>query len=217
MAIKIETNNIVRVFRPVGKAFTLQEINDEVGGLVEPQKVGPLWLMYDEEQSGEVNRIATMFFDSTLRGTVLVIPPQELPAEWEAMDETDYRYQASDVDTGFLLALQKAMAATNAFGSGSILGDGISRFMSAQEEWVYTPPDTDELDENTIDFYNQVYDYISKNPDMFKKNFLFSESTMVVKIEQEQEKKKMIQQMIDYYISTEEYEKCRFLRDALEE
>jgi hypothetical protein len=217
MAIKIGVDNTVKVFRPGGKHFTLQELNDEVGGLVEPQKVGPIWLMYNENKAELHNEIATLFFDTDLYGAVLVIPPQELPAEWEAMDDADYKYQAEDVDNGFLLSLQNVIKSHRIFGL-TTKDDNLDRikdFFQGQEEWLYTPPEAAEVDENTISFYQQVYDYISKHPDMFRKNILVSDPTLVIKLEQPGLKKKMIESMIEYFVSVEEFEKCAFLQNEL--
>jgi hypothetical protein len=159
-----------------------------------------------------------VIFDTDLYGSVLIVPPQELPAEWEAMDEADYKYRAEDVDNGFLLSLQNMLKSHRIFGNSDKEGniERMRGFLQPQEEWTYTPPEQDEVDENTVSFYIQVYNYISKHPEMFRKNILVSDSTMIVKLEQPGLKRKMIEQMIEYFVSVEEYEKCAFLQSALE-
>lgn len=221
MAVKIEDDSIVKVFHPSGSKFTLDELNHQVDGFVEPVKVGPIWLMYDENgkaKGKEFNSVASLFFDVALYGTVLIIPPQELPAEWDAMDDKDYQYRPEDVDSGVLLSLQTALAHHRVFGS-SPSDEHYGRIASKilpKEEWTYRPPEKDEIDENTIDFYGQVYEYISTNPEMFQRNILLDEPGLLIKLEDASDKSRMVQQMIDYYLSVEEYEKCAFLQKAIE-
>jgi len=221
MAVKIEDDSIVKVFHPIGKTFTLDELNQQVDGFVEPVKIGPVWVMYDEKGNKKekpLNKVASLFFDLAMYGTVLVIPPQELPAEWDAMDEKDYNYRAEDVDSGVLLSLQTVLLNHRVFG-GTTSSDNIERLaskMQPQEEWTYKPPSKDDLDENTIDFYNQVYDYISQHPEMFQRNILLSEPSLLIKLEDATDRSRMVQQMIDYFLSVEEYEKCAFLQKTIE-
>jgi hypothetical protein len=222
MAVKIEDDSIVKVFHPVSSKFTLEELNRQVDGFVEPTKIGPIWLMYDEkgkDKGKEFNSVASLFFDVALYGTVLIIPPQELPADWDAMDEKDYNYRPEDVDSGVLLSLQTALAHHRVFGSEASDEhfERLSAKIIPQEEWTYRPPEKDEIDENTIDFYGQVYDYISAHPEMFQRNILLNEPGLLIKLEDSTDKSRMVKQMIDYYLSVEEYEKCAFLQKAIED
>jgi hypothetical protein len=220
MAIKISTDCIVRMIRPTTHKFNLEELNDHVNGFVEPLKMGPVWIMYHEKakELGEpLNQVASFFFNIPMYGTVLVLPPQQFPSDWDVMDPEDYRYTADDIDNGFLLSLQTALVHNRVFGSTG--NDNIdklhSRFLPV-EEWTYKPVDR-EIDENTSDFYRQVYDYIEKNPQDFKRNVLLSESQLLVKLESPEDKVKMINQMIDYFVSQEEYEKCTTLQNLLQD
>jgi len=46
MALKITTENTVKTLRPQnGKTFTIDELNEHVGGWIEPFKVGPVWVV----------------------------------------------------------------------------------------------------------------------------------------------------------------------------
>lgn len=222
MAIKITTDSIVRVIRPASTKFNLDELNDHVEGFIEPLKIGPIWVMYSDkgkEEGQPLNKVASFFFDIPIYGTTMIVPPHQLPADWDIMEPEDYRYTADDIDNGFLLSLQKALIHNRVFGAPKA-EENIEKLMSRfepLEEWTYKPPVEDAIDENTADFYRQVYDYLSKNPEQFKKNVLLSEGHLIIKLESPEDKEKMVQQMIDYFVREEEYEKCSILKKAIED
>jgi hypothetical protein len=212
MAVKIGTDNIVKMFRPRGYKFTLDELNETVDGFIEPLKIGPLWVMYDEEakEKGQIlNNLASTFFDVPIYGTVLVVPPHQLPGEWELMEPEDYRYTADDIDSGFLLSLQKVL---NHMTADELLS---SRIAERTEEYLFAPPKAEELDANTIEFYNQSVDFIKKNPGLFKKNIIYQEPGIIIKIDNS-DKETLVNQMINYFVSVEEYEKCTIMKNVYE-
>jgi hypothetical protein len=221
MAIKITADSIVRVFRPEGYKFTLDELNTQVNGFIEPLKIGPVWVMYSEEaktNNEPLNNVASYFFDIAMYGTVIIVPPHHLPTDWDLMEPEDYRYTADDIDSGFLMSLQQALMHKRVFGeSTSNSNERLFERLKAKEEWTYKPQSDDsQLDKNTIDFYEQVYEYISSNPDMIKKNILLSDDEIVVKIDSDEDKILMINQMIEYYITEEQYEKCSLLKTVID-
>ena len=88
MAIILSTEKIVRSFRPEnGTTFTIDELNDLVGGWVEPFKVGPVWVMQKEKaiNDSQYNELASFFFEVALYGEIVVVPPQQLPRDWDLM------------------------------------------------------------------------------------------------------------------------------------
>jgi len=213
MAIKITTENVVRIVRPDSRKFNLDELNMHVDDFISPLKIGPIWVMSGEssEANGmEYNEIASFFFGSDFYGDVIVVPPQQLPADWEAMEPSDYRYTAEEIDGGFLLTLQTALVHNRVFGSAK--GQYTSK-----EEWTFTPPEDTEIDERTQSFYRQVYDYITENPDMFKKNIILQDDEVIVKIDTSEDRKVILQQMLDIFVNEEEYEKCAELKRVIEE
>lgn len=220
MAIKITSDSIVRVIRPESLKFNLDELNNHVEGFIEPLKIGPVWVMYSDTAKKEgqpLNKVASFFFDVAIYGSVLVVPPHQLPADWDLMEPEDYRYTAADIDNGFLLSLQTALIHNRVFGLPSFdetRDKFASRFVPI-EEWTYKPSTSDVIDENTADFYRQVYDYISRNPDKFKSNILFSGNDLIIKLEDPHDKEKIIKQMIEYFINVEEYEKCSVLQRVI--
>lgn len=217
MALKIGLDNVVKIMRPVEKKFNLQELNNCVDGFIEPLKIGPIWVMYDEaaKKRGEpVNDIASFFFQIAMYGTVLVVPPQQLPSDWGVLEDEDEQYTADEIDTGFLISLQNALMYNRVFGNGKDPEEFLSKFIP-KEEWTYKPLVDGELDENTIDFYMQVYDYICRNPESFKENILLSESDVVVRLENDKDRELIINQMLEYFIKEEEYEKCVTLRQVM--
>lgn len=218
MAIRIDTDKAVRVINPYAKSFNLEDLNKIVDGFIEPLKLGPVWIMYDEkakENGAALNEIASFFFNVALYGTVLIVPPQQLPLDWDLMEDSDRKYSAEDIDAGFLLSLQTALIQQRVFGGLTDMENLMDKFPSGQEEWFYSPPVEDTLDESTQDFYRQVYDYITMNPDKFKKDILLEDRNTLVRVRNIEERKKVINQMIDYFVQEEEYEKCALLKNVL--
>jgi len=219
MAVKIGTDDILRMVRPNSYKFTLDELNNGVNGFIEPIKMGPLWVMYSEEAkiNGEpLNKVASFFFDVAIYGTVLVVPPHQLPSEWDLMEPEDYRYTADDIDSGFLKSLQDALVYSRAFGikfdEDEIKNEGM--FFNPVETWDYCPSKSQEIDNDVIIFFNKSYEYMIKNS--IKNNVVLFEDNIKVTVKPE-EFDLFIDQMINYYISIEEYEKCAKIKHIYEE
>jgi len=220
MAIKIETDSIVRIVRPSSKQFNIDELNNHVNGFIEPVKFGPIWLMYDEKAklSGEpINNVASFFFDVAIHGTVMLVPPQELPSDWGLMDSDDYLYTANDVDNGLLLSIQNALIHNRVFGAPGPgeMADRLRERFKPVEEWTYKPSESDEINDNTAEFFEEVYQNLLKKPEDIVNNVIISNDLTLVKLESGSDKETMINKMIDYYISKEEYEKCSVLKTLL--
>lgn len=213
MAIKITTDAIVRTVKPTFHQFSLDELNDHVEGWIEPTKIGPIWVMYKEKskEDGEpLNQVASFFFDVAMYGTVLVVPPQQMPAEWDIMDSSDHRYSADQVDSGFLSALQQALVYNRVIGSKS--EEELRGF--AKEEWTYQP--TDDVDDNTKDFFKKAYDSIVSMNLTKENSILFEDDEIIVRTPSNTDRIKTIQQMIDFFVEEEEYEKCAKLLEVKE-
>jgi len=148
-----------------------------------------------------------------------VVPPQQMPADWGAMEEGDENYTADMIDNAFLLSLQNSILLEKMkdFNSGFVVDPAeffSSKFnVRPKEEYTYDPPE--ETDENTRDFLEQVYGYISKSPAQFRKGILLDGPEIIIRAEQTK-LKKVLKMMTDIYIETEEYEKCAVIK-SLEE
>jgi hypothetical protein len=219
MAVKITTEAIVRMIRPEHHEFTLTELNDHVKGWIEPLKIGPIWVMYKEnaKESGEpLNQVASFFFDVAMYGDVLIVPPQQMPPEWGDLEEEEERYSADQVDTGFLSALQSALVFNKVFGSDHVpQKDSFNKLNFAKEEWSYTP--SDDIDENTKEFFRTAYESIIKISSKKDDTLLFENEDVIVRAKTPEDKKKTFQQMIDYFVELEEYEKCAALKKLIPE
>lgn len=210
MAVKITAEAIVKTVKPEKYKFSLDELNSHVDGWIEPLKVGLFWVMYKEnaDKKGEpLNQIASFFFDVALYGTVLIVPPQQMPDEWELMEDGDHRYTADQIDAGFLTSLQNALVMYRSFG-GQVVPD-----IAPKEEWIYTPPI--EIDDNTIAFFKAAYETI-----IDQKNYselIYDDGVSTLKTKTIDDKIKTLQLMMEYFINEEEYEKCANLRNYIED
>lgn len=218
MAVKIGTDCVLRMIRPSSYKFTLDELNTGVNGFIEPIKMGPLWVMYSEEAktNGEpLNKVASFFFDFALYGTVLVVPPHQLPSEWDLMEPEDYRFTAEDIDSGFLTSLQQALIYSRTFGTD--LDTSIEdAFIKPVEEWQYKPNEKPNLEDpmDLVTFYNKSYDYISKHS--IRNNVVLQDGNISVTVSKD-EMTDYINQLTEHFINIEEYEKCAKLKKIHEE
>ena len=220
MAIKITTDSIVKMIRPASRQFNIQDLNNHVSGFIEPVKLGPVWLMYDEKakSKGEpLNEVASFFFDVAIHGTALIVPPQQLPSDWDLMEPEDYKFTANEVDNGVLMTLQNALIHKRVFGAPGPdeMSDRFQNSLLPIEEWTYKPNEESDSTEHTAEFFDKVFMHIKEKPNDIKKNILLSDKAVMVTVETEKDRIDTINQMIDHYISLEEYEKCTFLRDVI--
>jgi hypothetical protein len=217
MAVKIGTDNILRMVRPNSYKFTLEELNNGVNGFIEPVKMGPLWVMYSEEAkiNGEpLNKVASFFFDVAIHGTVLVVPPHQLPSEWDLMEPEDYRYTADDIDGGFLRSIQQSLIYSRTFGLELDEDELKGTFYNPVEKWTYKPNERSEITEDVIEFYNKSYEFIVKNS--IKDNVVLFEDGVEVTVSSE-DMESFINQLIEHYVNEEAYEKCAKLKQVYEE
>lgn len=210
MAVKITSEAIVQTVRPSREYFTLDELNSHVEGWIEPMKVGPFWLMYKEnskESGKEYNQVASFFFDVPIYGTILIVPPQQMPIEWELTDPNDFRYTPDQIDAGFLTSLQNSLMMYRNFNTQ------VEKEILPKEEWSYKP--TGEIDENTAEFFKKVYQTIidQKSVDQI----LYEDEETIVRTDNIKDKITTLQLMIDYFVQEEEYEKCAALRNYVNE
>jgi hypothetical protein len=213
MAIKITADGIVRTVKPALQQFSLNELNDHVDGWIEPLKIGPIWIMYREEakENGEpLNQIASLFFDVAMHGTVIVVPPQQMPPEWELMENADYRYSSDQVDSGFLSALHQALVLNRFIDKPT--AEEINDFM--KEEWQYQP--SENIEDEDKDFFRKIYNIIIEQNLKKDDTVLFEDDSIIVKTTRNDDRVKTIQQMIDYFVEEEEYEKCARLLEVKE-
>ena len=217
MAIKISIDKTVRAFYPEnGKTFSIDELNDVVGGWVEPFKVGPVWVMsweHAKEKKKDLNEIASYFFEVALHGEILVVPPQQLPPEWELIEDCEKFIPSEMVDSGFLLSLQNALMVKKMREENPGMNiDPLSVFESEfdlrpKEEYIYEPPT--QIDQNTEDFLGQVYEYISKSPLQFSKGILLEDGQLIIRTNQV---KRVLEMIKEICIEKEEYEKCAVIQ-----
>lgn len=217
MAVKIGTDNILRMVRPNSYKFTLEELNNGVNGFIEPVKMGPLWVMYSEEAkiNGEpLNKVASFFFDVAIHGTVLVVPPHQLPSEWDLMEPEDYRYTADDIDGGFLRSIQQSLIYSRTFGLELDEDELNGTFYNPVEKWNYKPNERSEITEDVIEFYNKSYEFIVKNS--IKDNVVLFEDGVEVTVATE-DMETFINQLIEHFVNEEAYEKCAKLKQVYED
>jgi hypothetical protein len=133
-----------------------------------------------------------------------------MPVEWDLMEDTDYRYSSDQVDTGFLSALHQALIFNRFLDKPT--PEEINDFM--KEEWQYQP--SENIGDEEKDFFRKVYDTLIEQNLKKEDTVLFEDESIVVKTTSNEDRIKTIQQMIDYFVEEEEYEKCAKLLEVKE-
>jgi hypothetical protein len=221
MAVKITTDGIVQTANPSTSYFSITELESIIGGFIEPVKIGPVWVMYTEESKTKAmqhNYVASDFFNIAIYGDVLVVPPQQLPPDWDIMDEEDYKYTSKQVEEGFLIALQRSLIQNMKSNSVRGIVDANTGYhvFNMKEEYLYAPPETLAIDDfNTRDFYRQVCEKKLDVERLKNEGVILEESEVVIRIKDHADKVKCLEQMIEYYLETEEYETCAEIRNAM--
>jgi hypothetical protein len=226
MAIRITIDKLVKPIRPQnGQTFNVNELNDMVGGWIEPFKVGPVWVMTAEksrERGVEINDLASYFFEVALHGEVLIVPPQQLPSDWDVMEDADKMLSADMVDSGFLLSLQNALMLKKMREQHPELHVSANEFFNAhfntkpKEEYMYDPPVNEEIDANTADFLGKVFEYMKIAPAQFKNGVILDESQVTIRTQKENIKT-ILGMMKGMYLENEEYEKCAVIQQVEEQ
>lgn len=218
MAIKITAEGLVQTIQPFRSYYDLKDLEDTVGGMIEPVKIGPVWVIYSESSKTKkelLNEVASFFFDVAMYGTVLVVPPQQLPLDWDIMDENDYKYTSEQVEEGFLISLQRSLIENM---NMPILRTQNGNQFNYKEEFTYRPPNEYESDDlQTKEFYHQICE---KPIDIIKlktEGIILEEKNVIIRIKEHADKLKLFDQMIACYLETEDYEKCASLRNLKQE
>jgi hypothetical protein len=208
MAIKITTDSIVKMFRPAAHQFNIDELNHEVDGWVEPLRIGPIWVMYKDKgkEALPLNQLATFFFDVPMYGTVLIVPPKQMPTEWGMVDSDDLKFSSEQVETGFLSSLQQALVYNRIFSKENQVWE------MPKEDWIYQPNDT--VDEYAIEFFNKSYSFIVEEER--DGCILYEDDEVVVRTLTIEDKVKTYTQMIQHFVELEEYEKCAALQKLID-
>ena len=232
MAIKIDkAGKLMKVTPPSGSYFNLELLEQIVGGWPEPKKIGPLWVIQNEDAAktpGNFNEVASIVFKEPIYGQVLSLSALELPPEWDLCDDFDTQYTIDEIDSGFVKSCTTAAQAdefTAPYGTYES-SDPFAPLYNQQlfddleqVEYFYNPnkPRREATSEdNFINFLRDAYDYILDSAeDDFEDFILYEDDMNIVRVKEEEDKVKTMNQVLDILIDDEEYEKCAELRDVL--
>ena len=129
MAINIDSFGNLSKVEPTGSDyFNVDMLERIVGGWPEPCKIGPIWLIKNEDSEKifeNYNQVASMFFQLPIYGDVMALSALELPPEWDLIDDVDKKYSVEDIDEGFLKSLSDLTLSTdNIFDNeGNVISD----------------------------------------------------------------------------------------------
>lgn len=243
MAIKIDSfGNLNKVSPNTGDYFNVNMLERIVGGWPEPCKIGPIWLIKNEDIDKifeNYNQVASMFFQMPIYGDVMALTALELPPEWDLIDDMDRKYTVKEVDEGFLKSLSDLTLSTdNIFDNdGNVISDVYSmngflgdnnenvqdifgkEYKLEKTEYFYNPdkpihPETSH--DNYTNFLKDAYNFIvDSSKEDFKEFVVYEDESNIVKVNKKDDQIKTIDQVMGLLLEEEDYEKCAVLRDIM--
>jgi hypothetical protein len=220
MAVLITTESIVKTVNPPSDCFDVGGLNELIKGWVAPIKIGPVWIIYNESlKEGPINKIASDVFNMSLRGEVLVIPSQQLPIEWGLCKDTELSHSSSEIDNSFLLTVQSVLILKQLMQESDIENsyevDDILNSISIKEEWIYDP-NLNEQEKEIKDFFRSIFEFITTSEiDILKDLILYEDEDILVTVKNINDMILTLNQMIDMYVESEEYENCAKLKNII--
>jgi len=202
MAIKITTESSIKKVNPEKRKFDIDEFDEHVKGWAEPFEIGSAWVVFSEKRKNAmVNQLATLMFGVPIYGDVLIVPPQQMPKEWDVEEKVEFSVE--DFDNGFLNSVEQTL-------------DFVRQFEDIKEEWIYRA-DAIENSEEIADLFSIAYDFLDKKK--FKQidnNVLYEDDILILKSKSLKDSVHFLEQLLNHFVSTEEYEKCAVLKKVID-
>jgi hypothetical protein len=213
MAIKISVDGkISKILPGANKYFSISAMEELVGGWPYPIKVGPVWVIQNEDliKTGQsINNLASRFFRTNIFGDVLTLSSHELPTDWDLLDDNDKKYTAEEIDAGFIKALTEM---TIYEGYQYPINTPIVQAEKSPEqiEYTYSPEKQKVFNDEFRDFLKNAFDHVVSN----KKEFVvYEDANNIVKVKGKKDQLKTLEQMLNIFVEEENYEAAAQLRD----
>ncbi len=203
MAVKITSESGIKKISPENCKFDIDEFDKHVNGWAEPFEIGNAWVVFSErKKNASVNQIATLMFGFPMYGDVLVVPPQQMPKEWDIKKTFDFSVE--DFDNSFLYSIEETL-------------NFVRQFEDVKEEWIYTPGAVEPNEDTTLLFLS-AYEYLVNTDFSFlKENILYEDEMIILISKSEKDTIHFLNQLLNYFVELEEYERCAIIKKKIDE
>jgi hypothetical protein len=227
MAVKIHTNGMMSFRKPLSaEKYSISELAIELETTEQHLRLldmGPFLLVVDDSKT-EVNSIASIFFRFKVSGTVLLVAGNECSDE-EFLTAENTKYLPDDVDAGIIKSIKDTCTVYQMVMNND---NGITESPATKSVYYYDPEkNEDELGDDeesfTEEFYQSAFTRIKQYSEISNDLklvdlVLLEDKDLIVKFPPDAKKiETIIQKMINYFVSVEEYEKCKLLKNTLKE
>jgi len=217
MAMVITPTGKNKKHEPInGKTFTIYEISKYLDGLVEPAFIGNNWVFMNKNGlllKMQYNEYASKMMGFDIYGLCLIIPQEELPCQFfladdeyenENENEDEYKDNKYQNDTEYKETKHQQNESDYMPNDDIESVDNIlSKIYQKEKETKKLKFLYEQAYKNLILSKKSYYDLLNKN------NFIIYENeSNVFDCPTKESKIQMLQDMITFFINTEEYEKC---------
>jgi hypothetical protein len=224
MAIFINEDKLTtipsREFIKGKKEYSLRELEEFVGGSIEPIKIGPIWIIFNAdlqknieyihyEERPAINTIITKLLKKNIYGQVIAISAHELPLDWDLLEGIESEYSATELDAGFIKFLED-IGITEHQNVDWTYNRTDHMYNVKKIEYTYDPKKSDEEIQNIgLDDFHQFLRDCSNHilNRKLSNDIIYEDDINIVKVKPE-DTKQTLTQILKILESDEEYEKC---------
>ena len=223
MAIFINEDKLTTIpsrFIKGKEEYSLRELEEFVGGSIEPTKIGPIWIIFNAdlqkniasiqiEARPPINTIITKLLKKNIYGTVIAISAHELPLDWDLLEGIESEYSAAELDAGFIKFLDD-IGITEHQNSDWTYNKTDHMYNEKKIEYTYDPKKSDEEIQNIgLDDFHQFLRDCSNHilNRKLSNDIIYEDEINIVKVKPE-DTKQTLTQILKILESDEEYEKC---------
>lgn len=237
MAIKISTDGILDIIRPINNVFTEDEIAESLGtekDFVDIIDMGVFVIVVDVATNKSLNTVASLYFRFPVFGSIIAMNGHEIPASSPMVTKENTRYIPEEFEEGFLKSvkdvletykdvsnIEKYKEVTDiAIESGERKSKTVRKRRVKKTVYYFDPDDPTngvKLSKEETDFIKEFYHFSYENLEKTKnveKTVLYETKDWQIKFMPDKVEKTLTN-MMNYFASLEEYERCAIIRDKL--
>lgn len=234
MALKITTEGYLKIERPIGEIFTVNEMSDLLRTDVDYVKfvdMGTFILVVDGAPERTMNFVGSLYFRFGIFGNLLVISGNEIDKKSPIVSTENTKWAVDELEAGMIknikdvLNIYKMVMTNEEQSQSSVPPNAVPAKQTEKKTkgktvYHFDPEKEGEMSEDelqfTEQFYQNAYKALKHVKNIDVSNIVLYEDYEVIIKFIPGKVKKTINDMINYFSSIEEYEKCAVLRDIVE-
>lgn len=234
MALKISTDGFLKIERSSSGIFTIKNISSILktdSDYIKFIDMGPFILVVDAGPDRPMNSVGSLYFRFSIFGNLLVLTGNELDSKSPIVTENNSKWASQELESGMIQNIKEVLLTYKAVmtSDDSQQSSLPQNVVPAQENktnktgktvYHFDPDGNGKISENeekfTGDFYQRAFEVIEKASGVDISSLtLYEDYDVIIKFTPGKVKK-TIDDMINYFTSTEEYEKCAVLQKTSE-